>query len=160
MRFDLAPAADWWASRTPRERVMLIVMACLLAVVLVWYGLIQPLRNGAAAAGQARSESARRLDEAVAAGRRIETLQARFGAARSPQALEALVVESAAQDGVTLDRLQADGAILTVWADAADPKTFLAWLARLQSQSGVGVTNFTAIPGAGGRVQMQAALAG
>jgi len=160
MKIDLSPATDWWAGRTERERLMLTVMLVLLGALVAWYGVIQPLRHGARSASEARAESAMRLEEARVMAREIEILQGRFGAPRSGEALEALVVKSAAENGVALDRRQADGAALTVWADAADPKTFLAWLALLQSRDGVAVTSLTALPGPGGRVQMQAALVG
>jgi general secretion pathway protein M len=160
MTFDLAPAADWWAGRTARERVMLTVMLSLIGAIVIWFGVIQPLRHGAEAASEARADAARQLAQATIMARQIETLQKRFGEPRTAQALEALVLESAIQNNVVLDRHQIDGALLTLWAEAADPKTFLAWLTLLQTRSGISVTSFTAIPGPGGRVQIQVALAG
>lgn len=34
---------DFWAARSPRERVMLGVLGALLAAVILWYGAIRPV---------------------------------------------------------------------------------------------------------------------
>jgi general secretion pathway protein M len=158
VKADLTPLTEWWFGRSSRERLLLAVMLALLAVVVIWYGAVQPLRQGAAAAAEARAAAAASLARAEAMAARIQALQARSGATRTPEAFETLVADTAAKAGVVLDRRQRDGAVLTVWTDSGDPKTYFGWLSRLQHDNGVSVTSFTAIPGPGGRMQMQAAL--
>ncbi len=158
MKFDTTPALDLWNSRTPRERVLLCVMMALIAVLALWYGVVQPLRQGALAASEARAAAMARFSEATLAGQRIQTLQGRFGAQRTAAQMESLVTQSAAANGMMLDRQQANGAVLTVWADAADARTVFAWLDRLQARQGITVASLTVAPADGGGVQVQAGL--
>ncbi|HEV7227319.1 type II secretion system protein GspM [Brevundimonas sp.] len=43
-------AAEWFAARSARERLLLKVLAALGLVALLWYGVIQPLASARAAA--------------------------------------------------------------------------------------------------------------
>lgn len=158
MKIETSGAADWWRLRSPRERGLLLIMLALLAGVAGWYGLIQPLRNGAQASALARAAAVARLERAQTLEAGIQAVEAKAGAPRGASQFEAAVNESAQRHGVVLDRRQMEGGTLNVWVDAADPKQFVGWLARLQAESGVAVANFTAIPGEGGRMQMQAGL--
>lgn len=46
----VAQAAEWFAARSARERLLLRIMAALGLVALHWYGVIQPLASTRAAA--------------------------------------------------------------------------------------------------------------
>ena len=150
----------WWNERSRRERVMLSGMLTLIALTALWYGAVLPLRRGVDSAAEARAESASELAEVRTIAGRLEARRRIFGARRTVASLENLIVTSAAQSGVILDRRQADGATVTVWVGAVDSKRAFSWLATLQSQHGVGVTDLTAIPGEAGAIQVQATLAG
>jgi len=150
----------WWNERSRRERVMLSGMLTLIALTALWYGAVQPLRRGVDSAADARTESASELAEARAIAGRLEARRRTAGARRSVASLENLIVTSAARSGVTLDRRQADGASVTVWAGAVHSKRVFSWLAALQNQHQIGVTDLTAIPGEAGTIQVQATLAG
>ncbi len=160
MKLALGTVDDLWAARSSRERVLVGVMLGLLAATALWFAVVAPLRAGAESAALERAASAERLSQAEATAARIAALQARFGARQAPAALGTLIADSAAQNGVVLDRRQAEGATVTVWAAAADSKAFFGWLSLLQTRHGVGVTSLTAIPGEGGAIQIQAALSG
>lgn len=157
MTLDLAPLREAWAARTSRERVLLSVAAALLVGVLGWYGLVAPLGRAAEDAEADRRAAAERLTAVETGAREIKALSR----ARSPSAaeMEALVVQSAGEAGLTLDRRRAEADGVTVWMDAVPPTQLFAWLERLQARQ-VRVAGLTAIRGAGGAVEAEVRLAG
>lgn len=159
MRIDVAPLKAAWAARTPRERVLLGVMAVVAGVIVVWYGLVSPLRAAAEDARRQRTAAAERLARVEDLARRIETLS-RTAPARSPEALDALVAGSATEAGVTLDERVPVDAGLRVRATAAEAKAVFPWLQSLQTRHGLRVSNLTALRGQGGTVEVEAVVSG
>jgi general secretion pathway protein M len=157
VKIDLAPARDAWSTRTPRERVLLSALAAVLVGLVGWYGLVAPLGRAAEDAEADRLAAAERLARVEAAAAEIRALSQ----ARDPSAaeVEALVVQSAGEAGLTLDRRRTEADGVTVWLDAAPPAQLFTWLQGLQARQ-VRVAAFTAIRGAGGTVEAEVRLAG
>ena len=65
MMSRLDPVIAWWEGRTRRERILLGIMAGLLAAVIAWYGVIAPI-------GAWRADAADRRAEASAALQSVE----------------------------------------------------------------------------------------
>lgn len=68
----------WFAGRSLRERRMILVMLALLAVTIVWGGIILPVRDGLSSARERYADAAVRfgategaIDQLHAAGRRV-----------------------------------------------------------------------------------------
>lgn len=133
-------ALAWWFARSERERWLLAAMAAMLALVMVWYGVVAPLRwaSDAAVDRRERAGSGLALTANLApgpAGKR----------STSPQTLAQIVDASAAASGIAIDRRRedADGR-LTVWIGAVEPKTLMQWIVNLRKGHGVAVVALTA----------------
>lgn len=123
-RFDA-----WWSLRSERERVMLAILAALLAGLVLVFGIIQPLQNARA--------------KAVADIRTYETINARLRTAgpivprSGPPRTGApaqVVSQSAASFGLS-PRVEPDGGgVRAVIADAPY-ETVMSWLADLGATS-------------------------
>ncbi|MFN3582701.1 type II secretion system protein GspM [Phenylobacterium sp.] len=136
----------WWTTRTPRERLLLGVMAGLLLVFGLWFGVHRPL-------AQARAAAERRYDRALKEEAAIEIAAARIrtlrtaggGASRKAPAAEA-VNASAAAAGVTLSRVEPDpvGGV-QVAVGGVSPAQLFPWLAALQRDYGVTPRHLTIV---------------
>lgn len=156
MRVRVDPIQDWWTGRTPRERTLLGVMAALIVAVFGWYGLVAPLKTAAEDARERQAEAARTLAETRAAAARLRpTGRAPAGA----EALQATLDEAAAGAALALDRRQVNGRAVTVWADAADARAVMSWLATLERR-GVRPDRLSVVRGDAGRVELEAAFSG
>lgn len=142
-----------WTSRSPRERVLLAVMAALIAVVVAVYGVLLPLQRMSAAAEARHALAAQRLAEVTVA----ETA-APSGPAPASGDLQAIVIASATQAGISLSNQRLDNADqMTIGVASIDANVLFGWLQSV-SQSGVAVTNFSATSVGGGQVQADAVL--
>lgn len=118
----------WWASKTPRERVLLGILGALLALVAGWLVIVRPLsdmldaartRHGAAALalGQAKARASAPGGGAVAATGPVDSLAAR----------------TAAEAGFPGARVASHGpGRATVSLDAARPQALFGWVAEME----------------------------
>ena len=151
----LERGVDAWRQRSPREQVMLAVMAIALIAVLGWFGVVEPLGRAV--------ESSR--DKAAQAGARLAGIEA-IGRAAGPgltagssEPLAAIVDASAQAAAVTIDRRreEPDGR-LTVWLTSVEPGVMMGWLTSLAQAHGVAVTDVTASRLDGGLLEAQITL--
>ena len=138
---------DYLQQRTPRERLLLMVMAGLLAVLLLYSLIIEPFM-------QSREE----LKDLVSRNRdtynsiRNAAAEARIlrggGATgtniprRGAQGLVGQIEQSARQKGLadTLKRIQPTGkSDIGIWFEKSRFETLLAWLAEMEHQHGLQV---------------------
>lgn len=121
----------WWLGRALRERALI---AAALVLTLAWAGVAWGLRPLDAARSAARAEIAM-----------LATLTARVVAAppapgpRAPAPLARTVADSAAAHGLAIQRLEPEGARLSVTLGAVGFDPLLAWLAALETTSGLRV---------------------
>lgn len=127
----IAQGLLWWAGRSPRERMLLGVMAALIAAMLVWLTLV--------AFANARTRAVMRLDTAVTEMGRINAAAAtlrqsrRLGPAPAAGTAAASVGAAASQAGFALSRLDPQGGDSVGVAVAnASSKAVFAWIAELQ----------------------------
>ena len=155
MNGRLEAARLWWSARTGRERLMLAVMAVAFVAVISWYGVLTPLAT-ASEAGQVRVERASAQLASLRALAPVATPSASSGAA-APQA----VVEAAASKvGLPIARHRQDAnGRFTIWITAIDAKILLPWVAALEREGGVMVTDFTASRLDSGLVEAQVTFA-
>lgn len=128
-----------WNARTPRERIMLAVMAVAVLGVAGFYGVAMPLKRAGEAARE-RLVEARGLSVALAA--------ASTGAAprkADARPVAAIVETSATGVGVPIARKRQEGdGAFTIWITAIDARVLLPWTASLERESGLDVAGFTA----------------
>jgi general secretion pathway protein M len=136
----LEAARLWWSARTRREQVLLAVMAAALFGVFGWYGVATPLA--------AASETARtRLAKASLQWATLQDLAAGASRAGAPSrgAPQAMVEAAASKVGLPIARHRQDAnGRFTIWIAAIDSKSLLPWIANLEHEGGVRVTDFTA----------------
>lgn len=145
MTSRLDPAIAWWEGRTRRERILLGLMAVLLAAVIAWYGVIAPI-------GAWKTDAAERRVEAASDLQSVEADIVRLNAAASQapagtgEPIEPLLIRTAQTAGLSIDRQQAeaDGA-QTVWLQSAPSQVVFGWIAELEQVHGVTVANITAL---------------
>lgn len=136
----MALVLPWWRDRSPRERIMLAVMAALLAMVTLWLAVVRPL-------GEASDRAAARHATAIAA---LGDVRSMTGAIRAAEArrrpgsdtpLIERVRASASAAGLTLDSLESNGAgEASLRITAIKPVALLRWIADLESRDGITAT--------------------
>lgn len=130
----------WWESRTPRERVLLLIMAALIAAMGFWFAVVAPLRNAEAAAEERYARAVTRLMSVSATTEEVAALQAVRSSGASSQALAQVVVQTALANGVALSRQTPAPGGLAVTIETADPGSAFRWIASLQRDHGVSVS--------------------
>jgi general secretion pathway protein M len=135
---------SWWRERSDREQRLLAAMGVLLVVVVGWLGVIRPLDLATAAA---RERHAR----AVVALADLQELRDRAAKATNrPQlpldeTLAPFVTRSATDAGMTVERLEAEGAHqVKINISAVRPAAFFGWAQRLEVQHGLVVHQLAA----------------
>lgn len=151
----MALFTSWFRDRSEREQRMLAALGVLLVIVVGWLGIIRPL-DGATAA--ARERHAR----AVVALADLQELRDRAAkATNKPQlpldeTLAPFVTRSAADAGLTVERLEAEGAHqVKVNVAAVRPAAFFGWAQRLEVRHGLVVHQLAAFRNADTSIAVQ-----
>jgi general secretion pathway protein M len=147
----------YWAARSEREQALLAIMFALLFAVILWFGVIAPLRN-------ARVEAKDRLDRAtVVSGRvsaRADTLRRAIRTAPPSlgTSLKVAVETAATQAGFAPSRLdpQRDDRVDVVISSAKSQALF-PWLATL-AQRGIFVEKSAIRPNSDASLSFEATL--
>lgn len=148
---------EWFATRSVRERRLILVMLALLAVTIVWAGIIRPVRNGLSSSRERYTDAVIRLGEAQAGLVQVKAIQRRLGAPTSG-ALPDVVRASAQGAGLTPSTLEPEGGDrVRVGIASARAGALTAWVAGLES-SGVLVDALTVAANGDGTVNAQMTL--
>jgi general secretion pathway protein M len=122
----------WFATRSLRERRLLLVMAALAAITLVWAGIVRPVRDALSAARERHAAAAVRLGETRTAIDSIRTVRA-LRAQPLAGALQDVVRAEADQAGFALETLEPQGTQrVRTTIRSARPGALTTWLARLE----------------------------
>lgn len=129
----IANLKSWFAGRTRREQYMLLVMAGLMAVVIVWLGIILPVGDALAASKRRHAEA---LEAEATIARQVRTIRSlRGAAARLPASLATVVTQSAREAGFTGAQVNPAGAdAVDVAIPAARPQALFAWIEGLRQR--------------------------
>lgn len=151
--------AHWkarWVMMTVRERVLILVMLVLMAVVILWLGIVRPVNDGLA---NARAAHAIAVDRAGRIEAAVLALRRNAGAAPVLEgAFDQVVVQSATEAGFTLDSQNLVGPDrLAIAIGSARPTALFTWLTALEAR-GVGVETITVQPGANGTISARILL--
>jgi general secretion pathway protein M len=148
----------WWNGRSHRERVMLVLMAVLVAGVLGWLALYRPLSNASRDLANALEIAAQRKASIAV---KVEQLKAATAhpAPRSSGAINIIVEASAKQAGLNFDTVDVRGDDrVSITIASTRSSVLLAWLGALEAE-GVVVETATIAPGnPAGTVRVQAVL--
>ncbi|KKW90924.1 type II secretion system protein GspM [Sphingobium chungbukense] len=148
-----------WGERSPREQWMLGVMFALLAVVILWLGLLRPLDMARRSTRDALREATDRNASIRAKVKLLKSLSRAAGTVDAGVPLDQFIGQSAGEAGLTLERAQAQGGDRLDMAIASvRPVALFSWLAGLEAQ-GVRVETMSARPSpTAGSVSVQAVL--
>jgi general secretion pathway protein M len=148
----------WWNGREARERLLLALLAVLLAALAYWYGVFAPLDRLAGARAERQAEVSRALVQARGLAAAIRAQEAGGKAGGVP--VEA-VQRVATAEAIELSPPEPQaGGDLAVSIEAVSAKPLFNWLSRVQREAGVGVRRFEAHRSDEGAVQVRVVFAG
>lgn len=137
---------QWLQAQTPRDRVLLLVMALALVLALIWSMVWQPLQTRLE---QAQRSYAQAQADHLWLQQRAELIPGLLqrnaeSATGSGQALLTVVSDSARRHEIPLSRFQPDsGGALSLSVDAVSFVELVRWLQALQQDAGVSVRSMT-----------------
>lgn len=129
-----AELQQWWRLRTMREQRLILVMVALVALTILWFGILRPLDDRLADARQRHGRAV--LAEADARGQ-AEAIR-EFQQRRPPRLdlpVRVFAPQSASASGFTVrnaDPFEPDGVALNI--DAARPGPLFDWVSDLQGR--------------------------
>ena len=124
----------WWAGRSVREQRLLLAMFALMAVVVLWLGIIRPVGDALASARERHAiavDSLARVEAQIAAIRDLK---------RSPSPplgapLAVIVGNSAGEAGFTAATVTPQGSSrVVVTIPSVRPIAFFAWIKSLSDR--------------------------
>lgn len=123
-----------WSERSTREQRLLLVMIALAAIVVLWLGIIRPLGDALSAADARLAQAA--IAQGDIAARVDELALARRTAPRRPdRPLDAAVNDAASAAGMTLSRVDLQGADrIAIGIGAVRGPALFDWLGGLARQ--------------------------
>lgn len=150
----VAHLQSWLDGRTPRERIMLLFCAALIAAVLAWLLIYRPVQAWRDTAADLRF-SATSEEASVAA--------ALAGDAASDKPapsgdINAIVEATAAAAGVTPNLAMASNGDLGVTASSVSTGAAFAWLASMETH-GLTVTSLSVVENADSTITLEGAVA-
>lgn len=135
----------WWQGRTPRERILLLLLGAIVAAVLLWLAVLRPLGEARENAAQRRRIAEASLPSIRSDAAEVEALQKqRRTLPRSTSPMQA-VSSSAAAAGFALRTIEEQPGGVRVVIDAARPQALFGWIAGLERQ-GILAASLTATP--------------
>ena len=151
--YQVKAARVWWDGRTAREHVMLGVLSGVLALVLAWFLILAPLLAWKAGAAD-------RLDAAVqthALASAASGIDPSGGVARSPDDIEALLNDSAAEAGIAV-QMTAEGGGVSFAVESAETARLFGWIAALE-RAGLTIDSLSVLENADATLQAQGTVA-
>ena len=134
----------WWGERSLREQRMLIGLGALLAVMILWLGIVRPLDNALAEARARHGRAALALADAKVQAATIRGLE-RVRPPALPAPIQVYVGALAGEAGFTLAKVEPEsGDQVHVAINAARAPALLAWVNDLEQRRGLVVDRFSA----------------
>ena len=130
---------QWWKKREPREQQLLTIMAVLLGVFLVWYGVWQPLHTATVRGETRLANQQETLRHVIATTAQIEQLRNVQPAQRtepgvSAAQLNGFISRTSAEFGLEVARLQPQSDSVQITYNDASFDDLLAFLAALETR--------------------------
>ena len=153
----IARVREWFAALSRREQILVGIFAVLLSLVILVYGIIQPLVG---VYTDARADHAIAVEDSARLSAKIDLLRDVEGqsVARPSGSLHQYLAASAAEKGFEIGRNDAMGNnAATISIPAAGPPAFFAWVNELEQQ-GIRLENLTVNPGPNGAISVNASF--
>lgn len=128
----------WWASITPREQLLSMISAAVIAIAILYWGIWTPLIDQI-------DDSKKQLTRAQATlswTQEKANIVLQSGDARSSSRkgnLTQIINSSARRDNITFSRVVNKNDNIEVWINEVQFDSFIAWTAKLSNQYGVAV---------------------
>jgi len=136
----MALILPWWRDRSPREHLLLALLAGLVGIVTLWFGVLRPLADAGDRAAARHASAVSALGEVRSLTGAIRAAEARHRPASDTPLLERVRV-SASAAGFTPDTLESDGAgEVSLRISAIKPAPLLRWIADLEMRDGITTT--------------------
>lgn len=136
---------EWWISRAPRERAILIVAGFLLVVMLYFLMIWEPLQKGAQRLAQEKAQVQELNGWLLGIQPELQQLRRNQSKpAKSGGSVLAIADSSAKTGGLgsSVKRMQPEGDnTVRVWLENAPFNTVLAWLYKLEQQNAIRATD-------------------
>lgn len=137
---------NWWISRAPRERVILILAGIALLAMLYYLMVWEPLIKGSEKLAQQRNDAATLQSWLMSIEPEVSRLRKLSGnTGRSSKGSVLSIADSSAKAaglGNAVKRMQPDGENMArAWLENASFNPLLAWLHKLETNSGIYVTD-------------------
>ena len=139
-----AALLHWWNERSLREQRMLALMVAILVAVVAWLGVARPIALARDAAETRHARAVVALGQVSEIGARLDALRSRPQPAID-EPLVAFIGRSAADAGLSVERLEAEGAdraVLTILA--VRPPAVFGWIQRIEVRHGIVVERLSA----------------
>ena len=147
----------WFAGRSLRERRMLLVMFALLALTIVWAGIVRPVTDGLSSARERHTDALIRLAETQSRVKELEAIQRQRPAPLEAQ-LDTVIRDRANEAGFALASVTPDGPNrVQITIATARPGPLLGWIAGLES-SGILVDSLSTTDNGDKTVSAQVSL--
>ncbi|RIJ14221.1 type II secretion system protein M [Henriciella mobilis] len=160
--------SGWWQGLSAREKALIASAGGLLALVIIWYGMVAPLLSGRSDALQARQQAADELAqlEHLSAASRARSpvstgIAVSTGSSLDADAFKTAVTRAAQQSGLSISRLQggAQGRFSLVF-EQADSRQLFYWLNEVETRLGGRVERFSIDQAGAGRVRATVEISG
>ena len=155
----LTPVRRAFLARTVREQTLLAGLAALLALTLIWFGILGPVISWRSDALRDFSRSAEGYETLLVQIEEYRALAAQITAPEDQEPLRTVADRTARERALAISRVQPleDGR-LGVWMEQADANAVLAWLEALAREQGVVVERISLDREADERVRAQLTL--
>lgn len=127
----MKPLMEWYDGRALREKRLIVVMLALLAVTIVWGGIIRPVRDGLESTRERHAGAEVRLGQVQRQVAQVKAIQR--SRARVPEGgLTEAVRARADEAGFALASLEPEGDRVRISIATAKPGALLGWIAGLE----------------------------
>jgi general secretion pathway protein M len=138
--------SSWWAGLAPRERIILMAGTLVLAVLLIWLAIVEPLaakRANLQAEVAALGADHDWMQQVATEVRRRAASQSSSRAGPTGNGSVLTLVEvSANASGMraSMERIQPEGQGARLWFDAVSFDALMAWLGELEKRQGLQIS--------------------
>lgn len=133
---------NWWSQLAQREQQLVAVMAVIVGVSILYWGIWSPISNAEARALSQRNAQASTLAYVKQTANKIAALKQTTGRkAATGGSLGSIVTQSAGRFGLTITRMQPQGNKIQVWMDDVPFESLLGCLDDLVQQKGLSLDN-------------------
>ena len=128
----MSALAAWYASRSLREKRLILVMLALLVLTVLWAGVIRPVRDALDTARDRETRAVVRLGQVKARVAAVKAIQrSRPGGPAGP--ITDAIRTRADEAGFALSSLEPDGDRVRITIAQAKPGALLGWISVLEA---------------------------